>query len=45
MKIRRALGLDGAVAFTSLARAVSIAGSTVTVLLIVRFLSPIEQGY
>jgi hypothetical protein len=45
MKIRRALGLDGAVAFTSLARAVSIAGSTVTVLLIVRFLSPVEQGY
>ena len=26
-------------------RAVSIAGSTVTVLLIVRFLSPVEQGY
>ena len=45
MSIRRALGLDGAVAFTSLARAVSIAGSTVTVLLIVRFLSPVEQGY
>lgn len=45
MKIRRALGLDGAVAFTFLARAVSIVGSTVTVLLIVRFLSPIEQGY
>jgi len=45
MKIRRALGLDGAVAFTSLARAVSIAGSTVTVLLIVHFLSPTEQGY
>jgi hypothetical protein len=39
------MGLDGAVAFTSLARAVSIAGSTVTVLLIARFLSPIEQGY
>jgi hypothetical protein len=45
MKIRRDMGLDGAVAFTSLARAVSIAGSTVTVLLIARFLSPIEQGY
>lgn len=45
MRIRRAMGLDGTVAFTSLARAVSIAGSTVTVLLIVRFLSPIEQGY
>jgi len=45
MKIRRALGLDGAVAFTSLARMVSIAGSTVTVLLIAHFLSPVEQGY
>lgn len=45
MKIPRVLGLDGAVAFTSLARAVNIAGSTVTVLLIVRFLTPIEQGY
>jgi hypothetical protein len=45
MSIRQALGLDGAVAFTSLARTVSIAGSTVTVLLIARFLSPIEQGY
>lgn len=45
MRIRRVMGLDGAVAFTSLARVVSIAGSTVTVLLIVRFLSPIEQGY
>jgi len=45
MRIRRALGLDGTVAFTSLARVVSIAGSTVTVLLIVRFLSPVEQGY
>src|ERR1035438_8470012 len=45
MRIRRALGLDGAVAFTSLARMVGIAGSSVTVLLIARFLSPIEQGY
>jgi hypothetical protein len=39
------MGLDGAVAFTSLARVVGIVGSTVTVLLIVRFLSPVEQGY
>ncbi len=45
MRLRRLLGLDGAVAFTSLARVVSIAGSSVTVLLIVRFLSPVEQGY
>jgi hypothetical protein len=42
---RKALGLDGAVAYTSLARMVGIAGSTGTVLLIVRFLSPVEQGY
>ena len=45
MRIPRALGLDGAIAYTFLARAVSIAGSTVTVLLIASFLSPIEQGY
>jgi hypothetical protein len=45
MRLRRTLGLDGAVTFTSLARLVSIAGSTVTVLLIVRLLSPVEQGY
>jgi len=42
---RKTLGLDGAVAYTSLARMMSITGSTVTVLLIVRFLSPLEQGY
>jgi hypothetical protein len=41
----RALGLDGAVAYTFLARIVNIVGSTGTVLLIVRFLSPVEQGY
>jgi hypothetical protein len=41
----RALGMDGAVTYTFLARAVSIAGSTGTVLLIVRFLTPVEQGY
>jgi hypothetical protein len=45
MKALKALGLDGAVAYTFLARIVSIVGSTGTVLLIVRFLSPIEQGY
>jgi hypothetical protein len=45
MRIPRALGLDGAVAYTFLARIVNIAGSTVTVLLIVRYLSPTEQGY
>jgi len=42
---RKALGLDGAVSCASLARMVSIAGSTGTVLLIVRFLSHVEQGY
>jgi hypothetical protein len=39
------LGVDKAVAYTFLARAVNIVGSTGTVLLIVRFLSPVEQGY
>ncbi|MGO9360174.1 MAG: hypothetical protein ACLP1D_21310, partial [Xanthobacteraceae bacterium] len=39
------LGIDGAVAYASLARLTSIVGSTGTVLLIVRFLSPAEQGY
>jgi hypothetical protein len=43
--MRRALGLDGPVAYTFLARFVAIVGSTGTVLLIVRFLSPVEQGY
>lgn len=38
-------GLDPAIAFTLAARLMSIAGSTVTVLLIVRLLSPVEQGY
>ena len=43
--IRHKLGLDGAVAFTFVARCVNIVSSTGTVLLIVRFLSPVEQGY
>ncbi len=45
MKALRALGMDGAVTYAFLARLTSIAGSTGTVLLIVRFLSPVEQGY
>jgi hypothetical protein len=45
MKARSALGLDAPVSFAFMARAVSIAGSTGTVLLIVRFLSSTEQGY
>lgn len=43
--MRRSLGLDGPVVYTFLARLVGIVGSTGTVLLIVRFLSPVEQGY
>jgi len=45
MKMRTALGLDGAIAYSFVARLVVIAGSTGTVLLIVRNLSPVEQGY
>jgi O-antigen/teichoic acid export membrane protein len=41
----RRVGLDRAIAWTVAARATSILGSTGTVLLIVRFLSPAEQGY
>ena len=41
----RLFGLDPAILFTLAARMSSIAGSTVTVLLIVRFLNPVEQGY
>lgn len=39
------LGVDSAVAFTFSGRLVNILSSTGTVLLIVRFLTPIEQGY
>lgn len=45
MKALRALGMDGAVTYAFLARIAGIVGSTGTVLLIVRSLSPIEQGY
>jgi O-antigen/teichoic acid export membrane protein len=45
MRLRKTLGLDGAVAYTFLARLINILGSTGTVLLIVRFLNPTEQGY
>jgi hypothetical protein len=45
MKAPRFLGLDGAIGYTILSRAMNMAGSAVTVLLIVRFLSPVEQGY
>jgi hypothetical protein len=45
MKALRAMGMDGAVTYAILARLTGIVGSTVTVLLIVRSLSPVEQGY
>ena len=45
MRIRQALGFDGAVAYTFAARSINVVGSTGTVLLIVRFLSPVQQGY
>jgi hypothetical protein len=45
MRVLRALGMDGAVTYTFLARLANIVSSTGTVLLIVHFLSPIEQGY
>jgi hypothetical protein len=37
--------MDGAVTYTFLARLTSIAGSAGTVLLLVHFLTPVEQGY
>lgn len=45
LRLKHLLGLDRAVAFTVLARATQIVGSTGTVLLILRFLTPVEQGY
>lgn len=45
MKLMRTLGMDRAIAYTSLARIFNIAGSAGTVLLIVHFLSVVEQGY
>lgn len=45
MKVPSALGMDAAVTYAFLGRLMNIAGSTGTVLLIVHFLSPIEQGY
>lgn len=44
-RLRKLFGLDRAVAYTAMARFISILGSTVTVLLIVHFLSPMQQGY
>lgn len=42
---KHALGLDGAIAYTVLARFINILGSTGTVLLLVHFLNPVEQGF
>jgi hypothetical protein len=44
-RLRRAAGVDGAVGYTALARVCSIVSSVGTVLLLVKFLGPIEQGY
>src|ERR1700742_4521852 len=43
--LRRRTGLDRAIAYTVMARVFQIVGSTGTVLLIVRFLTPVEHGY
>ena len=45
LRLKNVFGLDRAIAYTVLARATQIAGSTGTVLLIFYFLSPVEQGY
>src|SRR6266478_2385675 len=45
LDLKHLLGLDRAIAFTVLARGIQILGSTGTVLLILRFLTPVEQGY
>jgi len=44
-RLKKLVGLDRAIAYTAMARIISIVGSTITVLLIVHFLSPVQQGY
>lgn len=44
-RLKHLLGLDKAIAYTFLSRFVMILGSVATVLLLVRSLSPVEQGY
>ena len=44
-RVKRSMGLDGAIAYTVGARLSQIAGSTGTVLLIIRYMSAVEQGY
>jgi O-antigen/teichoic acid export membrane protein len=43
--VRKQLGMDRAIAYTFAARVCMIIGSTGTVLLIVKFLSKVQQGY
>jgi len=45
LRLKQMFGVDRAIAYTVLARGVQILGSTGTVLLILRFLTPVEQGY
>ncbi len=45
MTLHTRLGMDGAIGYTFLARAMGIVGSTGTVLLIAHSLSPMEQGF
>jgi hypothetical protein len=45
LRLKHVLGVDRAIAYTVLARGTQIIGSAGTVLLILRFLTPIEQGY
>jgi O-antigen/teichoic acid export membrane protein len=44
-KFLRLIGVDAAIAITIMARGFTVAGSIVTVLLIARFLSPLQQGF
>lgn len=44
-RLRHLAGVDGAVAYTAFARVCSIVSSVGTVLLLVKFLGPVEQGY
>jgi len=45
LRLKEVLGVDKAIAYTVLSRVLVILGNFVTVLLMVRFLSPVEQGY
>ena len=42
---KNVLGIDRAIMYTVFARCFNIVGSTGTVLLIVHFLTPVQQGY